>query len=134
APPQIGTLTGAPSITPNPNYPSPDGAAVPEWSGTYAGPINPGDGVVLTAGNVYAISAGANITQAAFYLDTNNNGVLDAGDQLLGKGTSDTADPNATQNYQLTISTTGMAAGTYTIFAQAKDNDGFLSNPIAMTL
>jgi PKD repeat protein len=129
AAPQIGTLTGAPSITPNPNYPSSDGAEVPQWDGTYAGAVNAGDPVILTAGNVYALNAGDRITQVAFYLVTSTGS-----QQLLGYGQPDTVDPHATQNYQLRISTSGMASGKYTILAQATDSDGLVSDPITWTL
>jgi hypothetical protein len=132
--PAIGTLTGDPIITPMPNAVDPSGAQVPQSVGTYAGPVVPGDAVLLTAGNVYAAFGGASVSSVSFYLDTNNDGVLDNGDQLLGKGTPDMIDANATTNFQLTISTSGMAAGTHTIFAQAETTNGLLSVPISMQL
>ena len=134
APPQIGTLAATPSIPPDPNYPSP-GSSPPQWFGTYAGPINEGDNAVLTAGNVYAITSGANITQVAFYLSSDNSDPFSSNDTLLGYGTGTQNLPNGgSTNWALTISTEGLSSGTYTIFAQAEDSNGLLSDPISMTL
>jgi len=135
APPQIGTLTAAPSITPNPNYPSSDGAQVPQWVGTYAGPVKRGDPIVITAGNVYALNSGDSITQVSFYISSNNSAPFSSSDTLLGHGTGAQNLPTGgSTNWTLTASTSGLASGTYTIFAQALDSDGLLSDPIAMTL
>lgn len=113
--PEIGTLAATPSTE-------------------APGPVPQGTSVTLTAGNVYAISNGASVTQVAFYLDSNNDGVLETGaDKLLGYGTPSTI-PNAGHNSILTISTAGLSPGTYTLFAQALDSNGLLSNPIATTV
>jgi PKD repeat protein len=113
--PQIGSLAATPSTL-------------------LPGPIPAGTLVNLTAGNVYAISPGANVKQVVFYLDTNNNGALDTGtDQVLGYGTSSAA-PNAEHNWATTFSTAGMASGTYTVFAQALDSNGLFSSASAGTL
>jgi hypothetical protein len=129
--PQIGTLSGSPSVTPN------TGSAyfdMPLGSGTLAGPVPAGTPVLLTAGNVYDINAGGSITQVNFYLDSNKDGTLEtATDTLLGSGTPSTI-ANAGHNWNLTISTGGLASGSYTIFAQAVDANGLLSAPIAWTL
>jgi hypothetical protein len=121
AAPEIGTLAGTPTST--------------DLTGTAApGPVAAGTSVDLTAGNVYAINPGVSITQVAFYLDLNNDGVLQTStDKLLGYGTTST-EANASHNWNITISTTGLAKGTYTIFAQALESDGLYSSPIAMTL
>ncbi len=37
-------------------------------------------------------------------------------------------------NWTLTIQTTGMASGSYTLIAQAKDSNGLKSKPIITTL
>ena len=82
---------------------------------------------------MYGTSLGVTITQVAFYLDSNNDGVLQpTTDKFLGNGTPSTI-PNASHNSLLTISTTGMAPGTYRIFAQAKDSNGLFSDPFAVT-
>jgi PKD repeat protein len=113
--PQIGTLAATPSTD-------------------APGPVPAGTAVTLTAGNAYSIYPGGSVTQVAFYLDTNNDGVLQTGtDQLLGYGTPSTI-PNANHNWTLTMSTSGMKSGTYTVFAVALDSDGLFSNPIATTL
>jgi hypothetical protein len=110
--PEVGTLAATPSTT-------------------APGPVPAGVAVTLTSGNVYAIDPGTNITQVAFYRDSNNDGILETGtDQLLGLGTVSPA----SHNWTMTLQTTGMATGNYTIFAQATQSDGLLSNPIAITL
>ena len=117
---QIGTLSGAPYIAAN---------TVP-----LAGAVPAGTPIILTAGNVYDLNAGGNVTQVAFYLDTNGDGIFETGtDALLGDGSQSTL-ANASHDWNLTISTTGLAAGTYDIFAVAKDASGYVSAPIAWTL
>jgi hypothetical protein len=114
AAPEIGTLAATPStIAPG---------AIP--AGTLA---------TLTAGNVYAITAGASVAQVAFYLDTNKNGTLDIGtDRLLGQGTGTANMPDGSStNWAVVINTTGMTSGTNTVFAQATDSNGLTSTPIA---
>ena len=161
--PQIGTLTGAPNVSipspicqasktdpttgTSPITGSPCNPGKPCCSsditdplfdhplcyGTYAGPVTAGDPVVLTAGNVYDINPGGSIAQVAFYRDSNGNGTLEPGtDTLLGSGAPSNI-PNASHNWNLTISTTGMSPGTYTIFAQALGSNGLLSNPFPMS-
>ncbi|MGH7172677.1 MAG: PKD domain-containing protein [Gemmataceae bacterium] len=123
--PQVGTLAATPSPVPSP---------IPSSWANGTGSVSPGTSVLLTAGNVYAITPGANITQVAFYLDTNNDGVLETGsDQLLGDGTPSTI-PNAENNYTLTMSTAGLTAGTYNLFVQATDSNGQVSNVVETTL
>ena len=136
AAPQIGTLTGMPSVTPNPSAAAPDGSAVPQDFGTYPGPVNAGDPVLLTAGNVYALNVSASITQVAFYLSSNPSAPFSASsDTLLGYGTGAQNLPTGgSTNWNLTMSTTGLAPGTYTVFAQTQDSDGLVSDPIAWTL
>jgi hypothetical protein len=115
AKPQIGTLAATPSTL-------------------APGPVPRGTSVTLTAGNVYAINSSASVSQVAFYLDSNNDGVLQTStDKLLGYGTPSNTS-NANHNWTLTISTSGMSPGTYTIFAQVLDSNGLFSNPIPITL
>jgi hypothetical protein len=89
------------------------------------GPVPAGAPVVLTAGNVYPVK-NARIAKVRFYLDK-------VGGKLLGNGTPSKV-PNANHNWALPISTTGMKPGAYTIFSQAEDSGGLLSDPIATTL
>jgi hypothetical protein len=121
ASPQIGTVAATPTSV--------------DLTGTpVIGAILAGTSVDLWAGNVYAINAGTSISRVAFYLDSNNDGVFQPGtDQLLGYGTASSV-PNASHNWMLTISTTGLTSGSHTIFAQALGSDGLLSDPLAMVL
>ena len=65
----------------------------------------------------------------AFYLDSNGDGKLEAGtDTLLGYGTQNGG------TWTLSFSTTGWAVAVDTLFAQAKDNYGLFSDPLALTL
>jgi hypothetical protein len=89
------------------------------------GPIPAGTTAMLTAGNVYAVN-GAKIKQVKFYLDSLKG-------KALGSGTQSTVS-NASHNWHLTFSTTGIAPGTYTIFAQAEDSGGQFSDPITATV
>jgi chitodextrinase len=126
AAPQIGTLA-ATSLAP-----APSGSTSPYLPG----PTPKGTNVLLTAGNVFAINSGDSIKQVAFYITSNNSAPFStASDTLLGTGTGTKNMPNgASSNYTLTISTSNLAAGTYTIFAQTLDTDGLFSDPIATTL
>lgn len=107
--PQIGTLAATPSsIQP--------------------GAVQIGTLMTLTAGNVYSIQSGNTITQVAFYLDSNSNGILDQGvDQLLGYGTP----LDISHNTTLQLSTSNLSSGQHTIFAQALDSGNLLGNTIA---
>jgi hypothetical protein len=86
--------------------------------------------VVLTAGNVYDINGnGSSVVGVKFYLDSNGDGILEPGtDTLLGSGTV------SGHNWTLTMSTTGLSSGSHTIFAQALDSNGMLSDPFAIYL
>ena len=97
--------------------------------GSFTASPNPtaGSPVTLTASGVQALNPGGTITQVAFYADSNGDGVLDSNDTLLGYGTP-TAD--GTWAFTYTFST----AGTYKLFAQAKDSYGDLSDPLALDL
>jgi len=88
----------------------------------------PAGGVVtLTAANVAALNPDSTVTQVAFYVDSNGNGVLDAGDtQLTGTLT------RSGSTWTLTVDTTGWAHGTYMLFAQAEDSSGAFSDPLTL--
>jgi uncharacterized delta-60 repeat protein len=103
-PPQIGSFTA------NPN------------------PASSGSTTTLTVSNITDPNAGASITQLAIYLDSNGDGTLDPGDTLIGYATQTSAGV-----WTLTY-TVSLAPGTYTLFAQAQDNYGLFSNPVALTL
>jgi hypothetical protein len=87
-----------------------------------------GSPVTLTASGVQDLNAGGTITQVAFYADSNGDGVLDpATDTLLGYGSQTST---GTWTFTFKFST----AGTSRLFAQAKDNFGLLSDPLALDL
>jgi len=92
-------------------------------------PVTAGDPVLLTASNLADANPGSTITQVAFYVDSNGNGVLDSGDTLL-VGTTNFSNGSFT----LTFSTTGWSAGSKKLFAVAMDNYGLFSDPAAMTV
>ncbi len=90
-------------------------------------PLTAGSPVTLTASNVQALNPGSTITQVAFYMDSNNNGVLDSGDSLLGYGTQTSP---GTWTFTFTFAT----SGTYKLFARAQDSYGVFSDPLALDL
>lgn len=87
-----------------------------------------GSSVTLTASSITDANSGATITQVSFYMG-NGDGVLDAGDTLLGYGTQ-----ISTGTCTFSFSTSGMATGTYTLFAVATDSYGVLGDGLAATL
>jgi hypothetical protein len=93
--------------------------------------VAPGGLETLTASNVTDGSSNGTITQVAFYLDSNGDGTLEPGtDQLLGDATQ--ISPGVwvgTAN-----APAGTPIGSYQLFAQAQDNNGSLSAPVAVTL
>jgi uncharacterized delta-60 repeat protein len=92
-------------------------------------PVTAGSSVTLTAANVVAQNLGSTVPQVTFYVDSNGDGVLDAGDtQLTGTLTQ------SGSTWTLTIDTIGWAADTYTLFARAKDSYGAFGDPLALTL
>jgi uncharacterized delta-60 repeat protein len=92
-------------------------------------PVTSGGSVTLTAANVVPLNPGSTVTQVAFYRDSNGDGILDAGDALLGYGTQ-----ASTGTWTFTVSTTGWASGSSTLFTQAEDSYGVFSDPAALTL
>jgi uncharacterized delta-60 repeat protein len=93
-------------------------------------PVPAGSSLTLTASNITDANPNSTITQVAFYVDTNGDGVLDAGDALLGYATQ--TSPGV---WTLTsASAFGLTAGTYTLFAQAEDSYGVFGDPDAITL
>jgi hypothetical protein len=109
----IGTTTGPVigSFTANPN------------------PVTSGSTTTLTASNITDADPGSTITQVAFYLDSNADGILEPGtDTLLGYGTPSGG------TWALTSSTANWAAAVDTLFAQAEDSYGVFGDPFALTL
>jgi uncharacterized delta-60 repeat protein len=103
--PQIGSFTAAPN------------------------PVTSGSSVTLTASNITDADPGSTVTQVAFYLDSNGDGILEPGtDTLLGYGTPSGG------TWALTFSTANWAAAIDTLFAQAKDSYGVLGDPLALSL
>jgi len=93
-----------------------------------ASPATVGSPWTLTASNVTDANPGGTITQVAFYVDSNGDGKLDpATDTLLGYGTQ-----TGTGTWAFTFTFT--TAGTYKLFAQAKDSYGVLSDPLTLDL
>jgi uncharacterized delta-60 repeat protein len=93
-------------------------------------PVASGSSVTLTAANLTDGNAGSSITQVAFYLDSNGDGILEPGtDTLLGYATQ--TSPGV---WTLTFSTANWAAAIDTLFAQARDSYGVLGDPLALSL
>ena len=90
-----------------------------------ANPVSAGSSVTLTASNITDANPGASIIQVAIFVE-NANGT----NTLLGYGTQD---PNSPGTWTTTVATTGWSSGAYTLFAQAKDSDGVLGDPFAIT-
>ena len=132
-PPFIGSTEDAffALVVDPPPPPAPALAAAPSI-GSFTASFNAvtaGSPVTLTAADVQALNAGSTITQVAFYVDSNNNGVLEPGtDTLLGYGTK-----GSSGKWIFTFSTTGWTAGSYKLFAQALDSYGVFSDPFAIT-
>ena len=93
------------------------GAGQPPVIGSVNGPrsVKQTKRLTLTAAN--ATDDGA-VTQVNFYLDSNGNGTLDAGDALLGSGS------RAGSDWTLTVATTGWALGDARVFVKAIDDGG----------
>jgi uncharacterized delta-60 repeat protein len=92
-------------------------------------PVTAGDSLTLAASNITDANPGATITQVAFYVDSNHDGVLDSGDTLLGYGAQ-----GSSGTWTFTFAVSGIGTGTYTLFAEATDSYGVLGDPLAATL
>jgi uncharacterized delta-60 repeat protein len=92
-------------------------------------PLTSGGTTTLTISNIMDSNANSSIVQVAVYLDSNADGKLEPGsDTLIGYATQ-TSPGVWTFTY-----TVNLAAGTYTLFAQAEDNYGLFSDPFALPL
>jgi uncharacterized delta-60 repeat protein len=85
-------------------------------------PVTSGSSTTLTASNITDGNPNSTITQVAFYVQVNGTNTL------LGYGTQ-TSPGVWTFNY-----TVNLAAGSYTLLAQADDSYGALGDPFALTL
>jgi uncharacterized delta-60 repeat protein len=86
-------------------------------------PVTSGTTTTLTASNITDNNPGATVTQVAFYV------MINGSELLLGYGTH-----NGDGSWSYAFDTTGYAAGSYTLYAQATDSDGALGDPTAFTL
>jgi len=71
----------------------------------------------------------AGIARVDFYRDTNGNGQLDTGADLLVA-----TDTSSETGWRANTTTTGLVPGTYRYFARATDTDGTVSNVITSTI
>lgn len=121
----IVTAAGAPKGTLNSWSITVIGGAVPQI-GTFTASstsVKPGGSLTLTASNITDGNANTSITQLTFYyLNSSGNEVI------LGYGTQ--TSPGV---WTVTF-TVNLAAGSYTLFAQAEDSDDIFSEPFALTL
>jgi uncharacterized delta-60 repeat protein len=93
-------------------------------------PVPAGNTLTLTVQSITDPNPSANITQVGLYADSNGDGKLEPGsDTLLGYATQ--TSPGV---WTFTFATTGWAPGNYTLFAQAEDNYGLFSDPLALLL
>jgi uncharacterized delta-60 repeat protein len=86
-------------------------------------PASAGSSVTLTASNILDGDPNPTVTQVAFYVEVNGTNTL------LGYGTQ--TSPGV---WTFPWSTAGLTAGTYTLYAQAQDGYGLLSDPDALAL
>ena len=92
-------------------------------------PVAAGSAVTLSASNITDANPNSTIAQVAFYLDSNGDGILEPGtDALLGYGSLTNG------VWTLTVSTTGWASGSDTLFARAQDSYGVFGDPLALDL
>jgi hypothetical protein len=104
-PPQIGSFTASPN------------------------PAKAGASVTLTASTTTDGTAIGTVTQVAFYVDSNGDGILEPGtDALLGYATQTSP---GVWTFAFTV---GLAPGSYTLFAQAEDSFGVLGDLAGLTL
>ncbi|HLN29733.1 MAG TPA: SBBP repeat-containing protein [Gemmataceae bacterium] len=121
----IVTAAGAPKGTLNSWSITVIGGAVPQIGAFTASStsVKPGGSLTLTASNITDGNANTSITQLTFYyLNSSGNEVI------LGYGTQ--TSPGV---WTVTF-TVNLAAGSYTLFAQAEDSDDIFSEPFALTL
>src|SRR5205823_12716964 len=90
-------------------------------------PVTSGNSTTLTVSNITDGNLSSTITQVAIYVDSNADGKLEPGtDMLIGYATQTSP---GVWTFTFTVS---LALGTYTLFAQAEDNYGLFSDPFAL--
>jgi uncharacterized delta-60 repeat protein len=90
---------------------------------TSSNTVPSGSSLTLTAANITDGNPGSNITQVEFYY-------FDGSGNKVSLGYATQTSPGV---WSLTF-TVSLAPGTYTLFAQAKDNYGVFSDPLSLTL
>jgi Ca2+-binding RTX toxin-like protein len=89
--------------------------------------VTAGDAVQLTASGV--VDPDGTVARVDFYRDANANGVIDVGtDVVVGQ------DTNGTDGWGVSLSTSSLSAGGYTMLARATDDRGYAGNTAATTL
>jgi hypothetical protein len=106
--------------------PGSSSAASPEigWFSASASAVTAGGSVTLDALNLTDGTSGATVTQVAFWVQASNGTTT-----LLGYGTQGSAG-----DWGFTFSTAGWTTGSYTLYAQATDSGGNVSDPLALSL
>jgi hypothetical protein len=88
-------------------------------------PVAAGSSLTLTASGITDANPNSTITQVAFSADSNNDGLLEPGtDMLLGY-----AAQTSPSVWMFTF-TVNLSSGSYTLFAQAQDSYGVFGDPI----
>ena len=91
--------------------------------------VTAGSSLNLTASNITDTNPNSTITQVAFYVDSNNDGLLEPGaDTLLGYAIQ--TSPGV---WTITF-TVNLSPGTCMLFAQAEDTYGVLGDPVSLAL
>jgi uncharacterized delta-60 repeat protein len=92
-------------------------------------PVTAGSSLTLSASSVTDANPNSTITQVAFYVDNNNDGILEPGaDTLLGYATQTSP---GVWTFTFTVN---LSPGTYTLFAQAEDSYGVFGDPVSLAL
>ena len=105
----------------------PQGPAIGSLTAS-ASSVSAGVPVTMTAHGLTAPSG--SVAAVYFYQDTNNNGQYDAGDAVVASTTAIAGGGVASAS----LTTSGLAQGTYRYFARAVDNQGRWSTAVATTL
>jgi uncharacterized delta-60 repeat protein len=92
-------------------------------------PVTTGSSLTLTASSITDANPNSTITQVAFYLDSNNDGILEPGaDTLLGYATQTSP---GVWTFTFTVN---LSPGTYRLFAQVEDTYGVFGDPVSLAL
>jgi uncharacterized delta-60 repeat protein len=92
-------------------------------------PVAVGSSLTLTASGITDANPNSTTTQVAFYVDSNNDGILEPGtDTLLGYATQTSP---GVWTFTFTVN---LSPGTYTLFAQAEDSYGVFGDPASLGL